>query len=58
MSFNNANEEVDVEEILKKIERYFGLVPKIFQILAENPLAPKAYFIKLEILMTDELCHH
>lgn len=54
MSFNKANEEVDVEEILKKIESYFGLVPKIFQILAENPLALKAYFIKFEILMTDE----
>ncbi len=54
MSFNNANEEVDVEEILKKIGSYFGFVPKIFQVLAENPKALKAYFIKFEIIMTDE----
>jgi AhpD family alkylhydroperoxidase len=54
MSLNNADDEINIDEILKKIEGYFGFVPKIFQVLAENPKALKAYFIKFEILMTDE----
>ena len=54
MSFNNVNEDTNIEEIFKKIESYFGFVPKIFQVLAENPSAFKAYFMKFEILMTDE----
>lgn len=47
------NEAVDVEEILKKIESYFGFVPKIFQVLSDNPPALKAYFEKSENLMKD-----
>jgi len=48
------NEVIDVEEILKKIENYFGFVPKIFQVLSGNPPALKAYFEKSEILMNDD----
>jgi AhpD family alkylhydroperoxidase len=47
-------DEVNVEEILEKIESYFGFVPKIFQVLKENPPALKAYFDKSEVLMKDE----
>ena len=54
MSLNNAYDEINIEEIFKKIESYFGFVPKIFQVLAENPTALKAYFRKFEILMTDD----
>jgi AhpD family alkylhydroperoxidase len=44
----------DVEEMFLKLEAYFGFVPKIFQVLAENPKALKAYVEKSEVLMMDE----
>lgn len=37
-----------------KIEGYFGFVPKIFQVLSENPPALKAFFDKTEVMMVDE----
>jgi len=37
-----------------KIEGYFGFVPKIFQVLSENPPALKAFFDKVEVIMVDE----
>lgn len=46
--------DIDVEEILAKIETYFGFVPKIFQVLSENPRALNAYFKKLECFMEDD----
>lgn len=58
---NEENQEIDiedgkinVEEIMEKIESYFGFVPKIFQILSKNPPLLKAYFEKSEVLMLDE----
>jgi hypothetical protein len=34
--------------MLEKIKSYFGFVPKIFQVLAENPVALKAFYDKVE----------
>jgi AhpD family alkylhydroperoxidase len=47
-------DDVDVDEIFEKIENYFGFVPKIFQVLGENPPALKVYFDKFEVLMNDD----
>jgi AhpD family alkylhydroperoxidase len=46
--------EINVYEILEKIKSYFGFVPKIFQVLAENPSALKAFLDKSEMMMVDE----
>lgn len=46
--------EINVEEIMEKIESYFGFVPKIFQVLSKNPPLLKAYFNKSEALMLNE----
>ena len=58
MSMESKDEEnlnnIDVEEILAKITTYFGFVPKIFQVLSENPRALNAYFKKLECFMEDD----
>jgi len=54
MDFDEENEDINVDEILEKIEGYFGLVPKIFQVLAGNPVALKAYFKKSEIFFADD----
>jgi len=53
---NTAHEncEINVEEILEKINSYFGFVPKIFQVLSENPPALKVYFDKVEVMMMDD----
>jgi len=53
---NTAHEncEINVEEILEKINSYFGFVPKIFQVLSENPPALKVYFDKVEVMMVDD----
>jgi AhpD family alkylhydroperoxidase len=55
-SVNTAHEncEINVEEILEKISSYFGFVPKIFQVLSENPPALKVYFDKVEVMMADD----
>lgn len=50
----NENQEVNVEEIMEKLNSYFGFVPKIFQVLSENPPALKVYFDKVEVMMVDE----
>jgi AhpD family alkylhydroperoxidase len=50
----DENQDIDVEEIVGKIEGYFGFVPKIFQVLSENPPALKAFFDKVEVIMVDE----
>jgi len=49
-----SNEEINVKEILQTIESYFGFVPKIFQVLSDNPPALKAYFEKSEFMMQDD----
>ncbi len=54
MNTSHENPEINVEEILDRINGYFGFVPKIFQVLSENPPALKAYFDKAEVLMIDE----
>ena len=54
MDFDEENEDINVDEILEKIDGYFGFVPKIFQVLAENPVALKAYFKKSEIFIADD----
>jgi AhpD family alkylhydroperoxidase len=48
------DQKINVEEILGKINSYFGFVPKIFQVLSENPPALKVYFDKVEVMMVDE----
>lgn len=50
----DENQDIDVEEIVGKIEGYFGFVPKIFQVLSKNPPALKAFFDKVEVIMVDE----
>ncbi|WP_287382226.1 carboxymuconolactone decarboxylase family protein [Methanobacterium sp.] len=55
MSTIDENCEIDVEEILDKINSYFGFVPKIFQVLSENPPVLKAYFDKMEVMMVDDV---
>ena len=50
----NATEEININEILEKIENYFGFVPKIFQVLAENPTTLKAYYEKIETINNDD----
>jgi AhpD family alkylhydroperoxidase len=46
-------EDIDVESIMQSIEDYFGFVPKIFQVLAMNPLVLEAYYNKFKVLMND-----
>lgn len=50
----NTKEEGNVDEIFEKIENYFGFVPKIFQVLAENPATLKAYYEKVESIINDD----
>jgi len=50
----NENHDINVTPILDKVEDYFGFVPKIFQVLSENPPALKAFFDKTEFMMTDD----
>jgi AhpD family alkylhydroperoxidase len=54
VSTEDENPEINVEEMLNKINSYFGFVPKIFQVLKDNPPVLKAYFDKAEALMLDE----
>jgi AhpD family alkylhydroperoxidase len=54
VSTAHENCEINVEEILEKINSYFGFVPKIFQVLSENPPALKVYFDKVEVMMVDD----
>ncbi len=54
MNTDEQNEDIEVDVILDSIESYFGFVPKIFQVLSKNPAALKAYYDKLDVLMTDE----
>ncbi len=50
----NTKEEINVNEIFKKIESYFGFVPRIFQVLAENPATLKSYFEKIQTINNDD----
>jgi AhpD family alkylhydroperoxidase len=54
MDKQKENSEIYVSEMLEKIKNYFGFVPKIFQVLAENPAALKAFYDKVEMMMVDE----
>lgn len=54
MNTDHEDQEINVKEIIEKIESYFGFVPKIFQVLSKNPVYLKAYFSKSEALMFDE----
>ena len=51
---DQENSSSIVAEILEKIEGYFGFVPKIFEVLSENPEALEAYFDKMESIMVDD----
>ncbi|MCK9151938.1 carboxymuconolactone decarboxylase family protein [Methanobacterium alcaliphilum] len=51
MGQNEKNNEIIVSEILDNIKEYFGFVPKIFQVLSENPSALKAYYLKFEAII-------
>lgn len=52
--YNDQDSNGNVKEILRKIEGYFGFVPKIFEVLSENPEALEAYFDKMESIMVDD----
>jgi AhpD family alkylhydroperoxidase len=54
MCSDQVNSNRNVREILEKIEGYFGFVPKIFEVLSENPQALKAFFDKVESIMVDD----
>lgn len=54
MPSNQGRSDTTVVEILEKIDGYFGFVPKIFQVLSENPPALKAFFDKVESIMVDD----
>lgn len=54
MNTAHENCKINVEEILEKINSYFGFVPKIFQVLSENPPALKVYFDKVKVMMVDD----
>lgn len=54
MNVNEQNDDIDVNAILDNIRSYFGFIPHIFRVLSKNPAALNAYYIKLEVLMTDE----
>ncbi|HTX61983.1 MAG TPA: carboxymuconolactone decarboxylase family protein [Methanobacterium sp.] len=49
----SKNKEVDIDEIFGKLESYFGFVPKIFRVLALNPPALEAYYLKSDVLIND-----
>jgi AhpD family alkylhydroperoxidase len=46
--------DVESEEILAKIEEFFGFVPKIFQVLSNDPELLKVYFDKVEKLIKND----
>ncbi|MGF7117222.1 carboxymuconolactone decarboxylase family protein [Methanobacterium oryzae] len=50
----NTKEDINVDEIFQKIENYFGFIPKIFQVLAENPATLKAYYEKVEAINNND----
>ena len=50
-----AEEGINVEETLAMIKEYMGFVPKIFQVLSENPSALKVYFEKSDMLAKDDV---
>lgn len=50
---SNNREDVDVQNIMHRIEEYFGFVPKIFRVLALNPPFLEAYYNKFQVLMND-----
>ncbi len=54
MNTAHENCEINVEEILEKINSYFGFVPKIFEVLSESPPALKVYFDKVEVMMVND----
>lgn len=54
MCAKDKNHDINVPEIMDKINDYFGFVPKIFQVLSDNPPALKAFFDKAEIMMVDD----
>ncbi len=53
-SDQGKHDDIVVAGILEKIEVYFGFVPKIFQVLSENPPALKAFFDKVKSIMVDD----
>lgn len=52
--YSEQDSNGNIKEILRKIEGYFGFVPKIFEVLSENPEALEAYFDKMESIMVDD----
>lgn len=52
---NQEREEmVEVDEILAKIQEFMGFIPRIFQVLSENPNALKIYFEKSDMIAQDD----
>lgn len=54
MCAEEKDHNINVDQILDKVNDYFGFVPKIFQVLSENPPALKAFFDKAEFMMVDD----
>lgn len=46
--------DVESQETLVRIENYFGFVPKIFQVLSNDPELLKVYFDKVEKIMVND----
>ncbi len=47
--------DIESQETLVKVENYFGFVPKIFQVLSQDPELLKVYFDKVEKLMKNDI---
>ncbi|HOI40918.1 MAG TPA: carboxymuconolactone decarboxylase family protein [Methanobacterium sp.] len=54
MYAKRKDHNINVTQILGKVNDYFGFVPKIFEVLSENPPALKAFFDKAEFMMADD----
>ncbi|MBC7100396.1 MAG: carboxymuconolactone decarboxylase family protein [Methanothermobacter tenebrarum] len=43
-----------MDEILAKIEEFFGFVPEIFKVLEDEPQILKAYYNKMETILSND----
>lgn len=49
----HEDKDAEMRTILKRIEGYYGFIPRIYQELQHNPAAFKTFFYKNEQLATD-----
>lgn len=43
-----------MEEILEKIEEFFGFIPEIFKVLEDEPEVLEAYYDKMEKILSND----